>query len=377
MIWPVISCICLLLGLVYCYLIHWALLKWHEIPVFSPERSTPQFAVSVLVAARNEAENIGACIQALLKQNYPAHLFQVIVIDDHSSDTTVSIVKQFEDKRLSLLSMPSGQQGKKAALELGIANTESKIILTTDADCQPPPEWIHLQVQHLENRALKASTGPVMFTGKDATLYRFQALDISGMMIMTAVGLSTATWTLGNGANMAYYRADFKATGGYKDNRGTASGDDIFLIAKLLAKAPGKVQFLKSSLATVPTEAAQDRKSFFFQRLRWGTKNAAAPSSPGTTLALGTAFLLSWSIILAPFAIFWTGYPALLLSAILLALKSWADYRVLKTASHFFNQPRLMHSFVLSEVIHIGYIAIIGLASLVVRKYDWKGRTVE
>ncbi|MEQ8706736.1 MAG: glycosyltransferase [Phaeodactylibacter sp.] len=372
----IVSCACFALGLAYFLLIHWVLRHWNALPVFEAVTDLPSPSTTVLVAARNEAANISLCLRALSRQSYPAGRLQIVVIDDHSTDATAAIVAQHPFPNLTLLRLPDGRYGKKAALELGAATTQSAIILTTDADCQPPTDWVWHQVQHLQSGQLNASTGPVVLTGTDSALFRFQALDMAGMMVLTAVGLRTNTWTLGNGANLAYYRAAFEEVGGYTGNRATASGDDIFLIAKINTLHPYQVQFLKNANAAVPTPAAPGWRAFFRQRLRWGTKNAAAPASAGTTLALGIAFLLSWSIVLSPLLFFWVGKVALLLFVLLLALKSWADYHLLKTASRFFGQPRLLKSFAVSELLHIAYIALTGIASLLIRQYRWKGRTV-
>lgn len=330
--------------------------------------------VTVLVAARNEAGTINLCLEALLQQAYPEHRYQIIVIDDHSVDQTAAAVEQNAHPNLACLRLPAGLSGKKAALEFGASVATGEIILTTDADCQPPPQWIALHVGHLQRGKLQASAGPVVLTGKDSALYRFQALDLCGMMVLTAVGLHTKAWILGNGASLAYLRAAFESVEGYAGNRSMASGDDIFLLAKFNKQSSGRVQFLKTGLAAVPTPAAITWGAFFQQRLRWGTKNAAAPASAGTFFALGFVFLFSWAVLLTPFLGFWIGSWGLASFLLLLGFKSWADYRLLRTASSFFGQRHLLKSFAVSEGIHILYIAMIGLASLAVRKYHWKGR---
>lgn len=377
MLVTVICSVALALGLTYFFLIQWVLQKWAALPSFVPPPLSATPKATILVAARNEEGNISRCLQALSQQEYPKDSYWIIVIDDHSTDETAAVVEQWSLPNLTLLQLPEGLLGKKAALEFGAATAQSEIILTTDADCQPPPQWVHSHVQHILSRQLEAAAGPVLLTGTDCALYRFQALDMAGMMILTAVGLHTRSWTLGNGASLAYRRIAFEQAGGYAGNRNTASGDDIFLIAKLSARSPGQVQFLKDAVAAVPTPAAANWRAFVRQRLRWGTKNAAAPTSIGTTLALGVAFLLSWSILLLPFLVFWNAPWALLTFALLLHLKAWADYRLLRTASRYFGQSYLLRTFAVSEVLHVLYIAFIGVAALVVRKYKWKGRTVQ
>ena len=64
----------------------WLQLKTYNIP--EPKITNNNTFISVIIAARNEEENIGNCIASIIKQTYPAHLFEVIVVDDHSNDST-------------------------------------------------------------------------------------------------------------------------------------------------------------------------------------------------------------------------------------------------------------------------------------------------
>ena len=63
--------------------------------------------VSVVVAARNEAESIGSCIQALLHQTYPQASYEVIVVDDGSNDDTLKIAREFLSETCLLYTSPS------------------------------------------------------------------------------------------------------------------------------------------------------------------------------------------------------------------------------------------------------------------------------
>src|SRR3569833_29524 len=93
----VLTLICLFLLALYGGLIIYYRWAWSSIPAWQSPDPSPSFhtSISVLIPARNEEKNIRICLDALARQSYPPDLFEVIVIDDHSSDSTAAIVKEF------------------------------------------------------------------------------------------------------------------------------------------------------------------------------------------------------------------------------------------------------------------------------------------
>lgn len=83
------------LFIIYSLLIIYYWLIWKSIPAYTATISSPQTSISVIIAARNEEDNIGHLLEALQKQTYPAELFEVLVVDDHSTDRTADIVQRF------------------------------------------------------------------------------------------------------------------------------------------------------------------------------------------------------------------------------------------------------------------------------------------
>ena len=113
----------------------------------SSNRNTKKYRVSIVVAARNEEENIAVCIYALVSQDYPQDLLEIIVVDDRSEDTTGAILKEAaaNNPAVSVISIeetPDDCAPKKYALTRGIEKASGEIICTTDADCVPPQEWV-------------------------------------------------------------------------------------------------------------------------------------------------------------------------------------------------------------------------------------------
>ena len=111
----------LLILLAYGALMLWYRRAWIRIPEFAASNTQLPATVTVLVPVRNEAAHIGRLLQCLLQQDYPAHLRQIIVIDDASEDNTRDIVQGFEGVELIVLDNKVTRSHKKRAIEAGLA----------------------------------------------------------------------------------------------------------------------------------------------------------------------------------------------------------------------------------------------------------------
>lgn len=382
MIIYLISSAAVLFSTAYFFLIRWLLTEWDRLR--SPEVSAAPnraITVSIIVPARNEATNIRSCLDSLVQQSYPNSLLEIIVVDDHSTDRTSAITLGYEDQGVRLLALADHldqptQSYKKAAISLGVAEAQGELIITTDADCIAPPNWVKYMVTAHVTENWQCIAGPVLFHQEENALERFQSLDFIGTMIITGAGISSGKLQLANGANFAYTKKAFEQVGGFDGVEAKASGDDIFLLHKIAAVFPGQVGFLKHAQATVFTRAMPNVSSFVQQRLRWGTKNASY-TDPQVTLVAGLVFATCWGIILC-FLLGLVGYlNALIGFLVALGIKSFADYQLLRNGMRFFGRMDLRPALAWSQLGHILYIALVGMASLLVKRYEWKGRRVE
>lgn len=376
---------------------------WRALPVWQmPKDFEPRAFVSVVIAARNEAANIEPCLRSVMQGTYPSDLLEIIVVDDFSEDDTAEKVRQLQGARdkpivrlIRLSDLPSGA-GKKAALTAGIAQARGPLIVTTDADCVAPEDWLRYVVsrfhpgpppsagQALSSPAEGGGPGllvaPVAFHRETTLFQRFQSLDFLGLMGIAGAGIHDGFQRMGNGANLAFPKAVFEDVGGYAGSEHLASGDDMFLIAKINRRCPGSVFFLKNAAATVLTEAKPGLRSFVRQRLRWGTKNAALSEWP-VRLVLLAVFLFCWSIlinsVLAVVSVISRGdmSPLATLTGQLTA-KAVFDYLFLREMCRFFGRRDLLRWFVPSFFLHTLYIPALGAAALLWRTYEWKGRRV-
>jgi cellulose synthase/poly-beta-1,6-N-acetylglucosamine synthase-like glycosyltransferase len=338
------------------------------------------------VPARNEAAKLALCLTSISQQDFPTHLFEVLVIDDASEDGTAtiaaSIAEQHDNFKLISLgkagtSTQSGHtaSGKKAAIEAGIAAANGELIVCTDADCEVPPNWLMLVAHFYETKQAKFIAAPVNFHGEGNWLQCFQSLDFLGMMGVTGAGFQTGTGLLCNGANLAYPKAVFEEVGGFDGIDGLASGDDMLLLHKVAKRYPNQVFFLKNKAATVLTEAQPGLSSFLSQRLRWATKSRSYEDWR-VTLRLVVVFLLCWAILLNGVLAIWVGWPLLAISLSLLLLKSVVDFFFLREMATYFGRTDLMQGYWRSQLGHVAYILVVGTWANIAKQYEWKGRRV-
>lgn len=373
----------LLIALTYVGLIFRLVAVWRQIRETSwPGSAGIDTFVSIIVPARNEAMRIGDCLQALARQDYPRHLYEILVVDDHSTDATDEVVQLAALPNVRLLyladfpNLDPASGYKKQAITWAMEHARGELIATTDADCVQPPGWLTILSNVYREKKAKFIAAPVEFAPTATLLEDFQALDFLGMMLLTGAGIQTGWFHMCNGANLAYPRETFHDVGGFGGIDRIASGDDMLLMHKIVGKYPGRICFVKSTEAVVRTPAQPTWRAFIRQRLRWATKSGGY-SDWRVTAFLGLVFFLCWSILLTlPAWLFW-GWPALAGGVLLLILKATADYRLLSEAASFFERRELMRRFWPAQGLHILYIAGIGLLANVKRTYEWKGRTVK
>ncbi|MEM9888782.1 MAG: glycosyltransferase [Bacteroidota bacterium] len=359
------------------------ILAWRELPSWKvPTDFKAQTKLSILIPARNEAENILAGLRSIAKQNYPTELWEVLVLDDYSEDETATLVENFPAKNVRLLKLADfvmegeTQSYKKKAIEIGIAQAKGELIVTTDADCIVQPNWLKFIVSIYQEKDCQFIAAPVNFYEESNALERFQSLDFIGMMGIAGGGIQRKFMRMCNGANLAYTKAAFHAVNGFEDINQMASGDDMLLMQKMAQEYPEGIVYLKNKEATTFTKAKPNLAAFYQQRLRWATKSASYPEKL-VTLILAMVFFFCCNILLsAVLSLFWHWQIIFILISSLFT-KAMMDYIFLSKMSRFFQRQDLMKSFVSSFFMHILYIVFIGFAANLVKQYEWKGRRVQ
>jgi cellulose synthase/poly-beta-1,6-N-acetylglucosamine synthase-like glycosyltransferase len=209
---------------------------------------------TVIIPARNEEDQIEKCLQTVLNQNYPADLFEVIVADDYSTDKTAAIVStlQTTHKQLRLLQLEKllGEKQlnsyKKKALELAIQVAKGDWIVTTDADCHVPANWLSNLSNFIQQKDSVFVAAPVKFINTGSFVSIFQCLDFMSLQGITAASVNAGFHTMCNGANLAYSKKVFYEVDGFKGIDNIASGDDMLLMHKIYSRYKSRVHYLFS-----------------------------------------------------------------------------------------------------------------------------------
>lgn len=321
--------------------------------------------VSILVPFRNEAAALPGLIDALHHLDYPSGSLEVLMVDDHSEDESAAIVRS---SGFRLVSLPVGCEGKKRALDFGIQQATGELILATDADCRPGPQWVLAITGHFADDQVQMVLGPVRLQAH-SWFGRWQAMEFGVLQAVTAASVELGSPVMANGANLCYRRSVYSAVGGYADNFHVASGDDQFLLQKISDTFPGSVRYAAAAEAMVTTFPTKSVGAFINQRIRWASKWKHDWHWPGSLAAPLVVFFQFFSWMLLPYAVV-SGQWWLLLLWIARCL---ADFSLVRSAGRFYNCPVRITDFLALELILPVYMLITGLASMVWRG-SWKGR---
>jgi cellulose synthase/poly-beta-1,6-N-acetylglucosamine synthase-like glycosyltransferase len=335
-----------------------------------PPVDTSKKFVSVVIAVRNEEASMLPLLTSLRFQDFPHDRFEVIVVDDHSTDQTHQLVSHWlsDNTHIQCSLIPSTGHGKKHALTEGIQKAKGEMILTTDADSLLPTDWISRMVMSF-HQDTSMVIGLVKIHQDEHFFSKLQAIEFNSVM-----GSGIALHSLGfpvmcNGASLAFRKRSFEMVKGYEDNMHIPSGDDEFLMRKLKKQFPGSIQSIHGP-SVVSTQPQPSVKSFINQRLRWAGKWKANDSFMTRLLAL---FILIFQVssILA-LVLLVTGEHWMEVGA-LIGLKFLLEGYFLFMVSKTLHQRFSMVAFVLLQVVYPFYVVMIGILSQLL-DYEWKGR---
>jgi len=370
----ILSTIIIILFVTYSIPIIYYWWGWKDIPLFIIPEKKFQVKISVIIPARNEEANIGNLLSALQEQTYSKDMFEVIVIDDNSSDRTVDIIKKFPDTRLIQLRDETVNSFKKKAIETGIGIAKNELIVTTDADCIPPENWLETIAAFKEEKGSVFIAAPVTFNNNSSLLQIFQSLDFLVLQGITGASVHKKIHPMSNGANLAYEKNIFLEVNGFSGIDNIASGDDMLLMNKITKKYPDRVHYLKSKKAIVTTQPMQSWKEFFSQRTRWASK-VFYYKEPKIFFVLLFVYLFNFSFLFLLAAGFVDHRYWIWLVAMWVA-KTIIEFPLVRSVAVFFNRESLLKYFFFFQPLHIFYTLIAGLLGQT-GKYEWKGRKVK
>lgn len=333
--------------------------------------------VTLLIAARNEEENIRLTIEDILAQDYPKHLLEIIIVDDHSTDTTADIILSYAPQGIQLLQLNEAQKlnsYKKKAIAEAIKLSTGDLMVATDADCRMGPQWLSSVVSYFETQDLVMISSPVAYFQEKTLFERLQTLEFSYLIGIGASFIGNGRASTCNGANFAYRKDVFYEVGGFQGIDDLASGDDELLLQKVAERYPGRIGFLKQREAIVYTHAKPTLSEFLQQRRRWASKSTKYKDKSVVALAVGI-WLFNLSLLLNVVLGFYN-IRFLELFILQMLLKYLFEAAFLLPIMSFFKRQSLVGLLVILSPIHILYFVYVGLIGNT-SKYQWKGRVVK
>lgn len=364
------------LAVIYSLLIIWLIIGWQRLSYFDNHNNQPNTKFSIIVPARNEEDTIRVCLEAILDQHYPKKLFEVVVVDDHSTDGTAEKVSDCIKKNfagnintISLSDIEGSGFGKKAALTAGIGASNNDVIITTDADCKMSPGWLRTIDSFFCRYKPSMLVMPVYIEQGRSFFHKLQTLEFISIAGVTGASAGWGHHIMCNGANLAFAKDAFEKVGGYSGNLNYASGDDVFLLQKMKKAFPKEICFLKSRDVIVKTSPLPDLVSFFNQRARWFTKNKAFKDTANiiTGTIVGVFNLL---LVLSPLCLFFAGCKWWFMAWV---IKVVMDLPLLIIAASFFRKQKLLWLYLPAALLYPFYVFVTFIQGLSGR-FSWKGR---
>lgn len=343
-----------------------------KVPYFTTEYQSPQTKFTVIIPFRNEATVLPKLLSSLSELNYPTDLYEVILVDDDSDDgfqleTDLANISVLQNIRKS-------NSPKKDAIETAIQHAKNEWIITTDADCLVPENWLKTLDAFIRENKVDMVVGAVIYETNAEFIQHFQQLELLSLQGATIGSFGIGKPFMCNGANFAYTKSLFHTLNGFADSNHISSGDDVFLLQKAIHSpefGASKIGYLKNHHFLVLTQPCFSWKSLWHQRIRWASKAPAYKSVFAKALAVSVFFgnlavVVGLVFCLFGWIPFWDWY-------LLFGIKISADF-VLQYHTGKYIQPRQIRYYLLSTLLYPLFSVVVAFLSWK-GNYEWKGRT--
>lgn len=335
-----------------------------------PDMGSIRF-ISVIIPFRNEESGMEKLIRSLKEIQYPQDHFEIIFVDDHSTDNSLSQLKSLISGSVNFLVIESKGEGKKMALTTGIDNAKGDIIVTVDADCLIPEDLLVLTNRAFQEEGIQITFGGVVLMAGSSLFSKWQSIEFISLMGSAVATIGWGVFTMCNGANLAFRKSAFYTVGGYQGNESIPSGDDEFLARKILKRFPRSMRFINSKSAVVQTVPASTLGQFIDQRLRWAGKWRYNESISTRWLAIFVVIVqISYLAMMVGLIM---GSIDLKLGISFAGIKFLLDSVFLIRVSKFLGASWSWFVCATMQFVYPFYVLGIGMSSLR-SGYEWKGR---
>jgi cellulose synthase/poly-beta-1,6-N-acetylglucosamine synthase-like glycosyltransferase len=328
----------------------------------------PDFpTVTIIVAARNEEENILRCLVSLDRQIYPEGKIEFIIVDDKSTDSTGKLIDEFTSGKEKFKKIVTEKQvghlkGKTNALANAIEIAQGEVIITTDADCEAPADWVYTTLSYFD-KDVGMVNGFTTQVAKDF-FGGMQALDFIYLLTIASgtINLGYPISCIGN--NMAYRKKAYLDVGGYESLPFSVTEDSLLLL-EIDRLKKYKIIYPLDKNALVSSEPCKNFKELYRQKKRWAVGGINVPFRG--YLIMATAFIVNLFVLLTPlfFSHVWL---------YLAVFKLATDFFVLYPVHKILGLIKNLKYFFIFELYYTLYVLTLPFILLINRKVVWKAR---
>lgn len=370
-----INIILFLIVAIYVVFIAHLIYGFNKVKTFESKEVKPKTAFSIIVPFRNEAKNLPKLLKSISKLKYPKELFEIILVDDFSTDTSERICIQWrmangliESTLLENLRLSNSP--KKDAISRAVPILKHEWMLTTDADCIVSENWLLTLDNFIQQNNPEMVVGAVVYKTKNNWFHHFQQLDLMSLQGTTIGSFGIGKPFMCNGANFAYTKKFFQELGGFGGINSTASGDDVLLLQKAVVANSDKVLYLKNKEFIVKTKPENDLFLLFMQRVRWASKTTSYKNVYAKSLAV-VVLMMNLSLVLG-FGFWVLGKIGIWNLSFVFLIKYIIDYILLYKSNQYLNKGKFLLPFA-SSLIYPVFSSSVGIYSLF-GSFAWKQR---
>lgn len=333
-----------------------------------PQKSDDELpTATVIVAARNEEQNVLRCLISLDKLIYPDGKLSIILVDDKSTDKTGNIIDDFIQGKQKFQKIVTKKEigklkGKTNALANALELATGEIILTTDADCEVNPNWAKTLASYYEKDVAVVNG----FTSQKAVsgFSGMQAIDFVYLLFVASgtINLGHPLSCIGN--NMSYRRSAYFEVGGY-ENLPFSVTEDFNLLISIYRLKKYKIIFPLNVNSLVVSLACKDFRTLYRQKKRWGVGGLQIPAKGYIVFFFG--YFTQLGMLALPFLF----TPVWLY---LVAFKLFIDFFVLYIIHDNLGIKKNLLYFFHFEFYYTLYVLLLPFMITISRKVIWKDR---
>ncbi len=322
---------------------------------------------TVIVAARNEQDNIERCLISLDKLIYPEGKLEIIIVDDKSTDDTGKIIDDFISGKNKFKKIITKKEigkliGKMNALANAIDIAKGEIILTTDADCEVQPKWAYTIASYYQKDVaiVNGFTTQLAFDNFSGV----QSIDFIYLLFVASgtINIGVPISCIGN--NMSYRKKAYDEIGGY-ENLPFSVTEDFSLLNAINKLKKYEIIFPLDKESLITSKPCKSIKSLYRQKKRWSVGGLGVPISGYLIMTWG--FLTNICVLLTPFF-----YSTIWLY--LVFFKILTDFFVLYSVHNNLGITKNLKYFLSYQIYYTLYVIATPFMLLLDRKVVWKGR---